>query len=58
MNIAFRLYNMLKNQVYELIGFNREEPLNLVNGDEELLGEIIGLFLENYTEWLDELKKL
>jgi HPt (histidine-containing phosphotransfer) domain-containing protein len=36
---------------------DREVALARVGGDPELLKEIADLFLENYREWLDELRQ-
>ena len=37
-------------------GVDREVALSRVGGDTELLGEIAGLFLDDYPKLLDELK--
>jgi two-component system sensor histidine kinase/response regulator len=37
--------------------FDREIALGRVGGDEELLQEVAGIFLDEYTETLDQIRK-
>lgn len=36
--------------------FNEEEALGRVEGDRELLSELVGIFLSQYTEWTTEIR--